>query len=288
MVHGRHRALPIRFFSSLREIKEDGPRRIERRVENVVVYSYRGGRRKAKSRGSQHPARNRSSLARVYYNEIGFRLARFQAAFIKSEIPPFFRPTRSSFFLTAPPLFFFSLSLSPTSSQDRRWRERGERGSFQLSSFSPSSSESWPDLQLVLCLPAFRLFPRKAKDRKEPRIRKGKRGGGKIVPDLRFLRSSGLKERKTDGGGGGNISISRIFRETGCNNLLNARNSTRKEAFHLLSAETILFLSRRWVTFSPHAARELRLLLPLSSHTYLHALMLRCVVVVVQILFKVK
>lgn len=43
----------------------------------------------------------------VYYNEIGFRLARFQAAFIKSEIPPFFRPT----FLPAPP-FFHSLSTS--------------------------------------------------------------------------------------------------------------------------------------------------------------------------------
>lgn len=152
MVHGRHRALPIRFFSSLREIKEDGPRRIERRVENVVVYSYRGGRRKAKSRGSQHPARNRSSLARVYYNEIGFRLARFQAAFIKSEIPPFFRPTRSSFFLTAPPLFFFSLSLSPTSSQDRRWRERGERGSFQLSSIFPRILAGFTTRIMLACL----------------------------------------------------------------------------------------------------------------------------------------
>lgn len=244
-------------FLFSREIKEDGPRRIERRVEKVVVYSCRGGRRKAKSRGSQHPARNRSRLARVYYNEIGFRLARFQAAFIKSEIPPFFRPTRSSFFLTVPPppsslcpspFSSFLYHYFPTSSQDRRWRERGERGSFQLSSFStnpifPRILAGFTTRIILAC-----LSPVSPKGERSSSHVKGK--GGKIVPDLRFLRSSGLKERKTDGGGGGNISISRIFRETGCNNLLNARNSTRKEAFHLLSAETILFLSRCWVTFT--------------------------------------
>lgn len=94
---------PIPIFLFSREIKEGESRR--------------GGWWKG---GGTEEGRGRRNLAAVsiqrgidrarrgvYYNEIGFRLARFQAAFIKSEIPPFFRPT----FLPAPP-FFHSLSTS--------------------------------------------------------------------------------------------------------------------------------------------------------------------------------
>lgn len=94
---------PIPIFLFSREIKEGESRR--------------GGWWKG---GGTEEGRGRRNLAavsiqrgidrarrEVYYNEIGFRLARFQAAFIKSEIPPFFRPT----FLPAPP-FFHSLSTS--------------------------------------------------------------------------------------------------------------------------------------------------------------------------------
>lgn len=93
---------PIPIFLFSREIKEGESRRggwwkgggtEEGRRRNLAAVSIQRGIDRAR-RG-------------VYYNEIGFRLARFQAAFIKSEIPPFFRPT----FLPAPP-FFHSLSTS--------------------------------------------------------------------------------------------------------------------------------------------------------------------------------
>lgn len=140
---------PIPIFLFSREIKEGESRR--------------GGWWKG---GGTEEGRGRRNLAAVsiqrgidrarrgvYYNEIGFRLARFQAAFIKSEIPPFFRPT----FLPAPPFFhslstslsFFSspfLSFLPSLFQTS-FPDKGERVlSNCLSSpllANPSSAGSW-------------------------------------------------------------------------------------------------------------------------------------------------
>lgn len=104
----------------------------------------------------------------VHYNEIGFRLARFQAAFIKSVIPSFsfLRFTFLSIFpacsLPTSPFSFFFLSLLFSTLFAIKKRTEGKVSwSFDLSLIPGSSSRgSWPDLQweFVLYLPAFRLF----------------------------------------------------------------------------------------------------------------------------------